>query len=362
MATEIPRRGAEVIACAYVMFGIATFVVALRLYVRLRMIHIFGQEDIMITVALVFSLLQSIFMHRQVTHGGLGLKFSTLSPQQIVDFSKTAYLTIIFYNISLCATKFSILFLCIRIFNVYRWRKICYGIIGLLGLYTLWVSLFSIMPCYPIHSQWDPTVKGWCFPRVEMWLLNAALNVTTDFLIVLLPIPALVALQLPKKQKIGVTLIFALGFFICIVSILRIPSLIKASKSTDPTNDNSGIANWSIIEVNAAIVGGCLPTLKPIIGRIFPKFLSTLQTGSHSYFEHSRGANRTATNTHAGNTGSRTTPGMTPDYSNPLADEDDVPLRKMEGKVANVHVEITDDTRSEVTTERSMDRWRKDDV
>lgn len=251
----------------------------------------------------------------------------------------------------------------------------------MLALYTLWVSLFSIMPCYPVHSQWDLTVKGWCFPRVAMWLLNAGLNVTTDFLIVLLPIPALVALQLPRRQKIGVTLIFALGFLyaspqsftafeelltctnsVCVISILRIPSLLKASRSTDPTKDNTGIANWSIIEVNSAIVGACLPTLKPIIGRIFPKFLTTGLSGSHSYFEHSRGANRTGPNTHNGATGSRVAAGAAPDYPNGLADEDDVPLRKMEGKLASVHVEVNDDTRSEVTTERSMDRWRKDDV
>lgn len=362
MATAIPPRGRDVIACAWVMFAIATIVVCLRLYVRLKMIHIFGREDIMIVLALIFSLLQSVYMMQQVTHGGLGLNFGTLTPLQIVYFSKTAYLTIIFYNLSLCATKFSILFLCIRIFNIQRWRKISYGVIAMLALYTLWVSLFSIMPCYPVHSQWDLTVKGWCFPRVAMWLLNAGLNVTTDFLIVLLPIPALVALQLPRRQKIGVTLIFALGFFVCVISILRIPSLLKASRSTDPTKDNTGIANWSIIEVNSAIVGACLPTLKPIIGRIFPKFLTTGLSGSHSYFEHSRGANRTGPNTHNGATGSRVAAGAAPDYPNGLADEDDVPLRKMEGKLASVHVEVNDDTRSEVTTERSMDRWRKDDV
>lgn len=53
MATAIPPRGRDVIACAWVMFAIATIVVCLRLYVRLKMIHIFGREDIMIVLALV---------------------------------------------------------------------------------------------------------------------------------------------------------------------------------------------------------------------------------------------------------------------------------------------------------------------
>ena len=149
---------------------------------------------------------------------------------------------------------------------------------------------------------------------------------------------------------------------VCIISILRIPSLLKASRSTDPTFDNCGIAIWSIVEVNAAIVGACLPTLKPLIGRVFPNLLSSVHTESPSYYQHSRGSNRTATNTHGGDTGTQVAAGTTPDYSsatNVLVDEDDVPLRKMEGKVASVHVEGTDDTRSEVTTGRSIDGWCK---
>ncbi|KAF1968160.1 hypothetical protein BU23DRAFT_424740, partial [Bimuria novae-zelandiae CBS 107.79] len=187
------------------------------------------------------------------------------------------YMAIIAYNASLCATKFSIMFLCLRIFDVAIWRRIIYAILVLLGVYTIWVIIYSIAPCVPISSQWDKTVTGWCFPRLQMWILNAAFNIITDFCIVTLPIPAIMTLQLPRRQKIGVSLIFALGFFICVISILRIPSLLKAGKSTDPTNDNCGIANWSVIEVNAAIVGACLSTLKPLLTRMWPGFLSSVQ-------------------------------------------------------------------------------------
>lgn len=59
------------------------------------------------------------------------------------------------------------------------------------------------------------------------------------------------------------------------MSILRLPSLKKASISTDFSYDNIGIAIWSCIEVNVAILCACLPALKPLISHFFPGLLST---------------------------------------------------------------------------------------
>jgi hypothetical protein len=43
---------------------------------------------------------------------------------------------------------------------------------------------------------------------------------------------------------------------------------------TDPTWDNVGVAILSCIELNTAIICPCLPTLKPLISRHFPRLLS----------------------------------------------------------------------------------------
>lgn len=75
-------------------------------------------------------------------------------------------------------------------------------------------------------------------------------------------------------------LTYAFQISICIVSILRIHSLGIAAKSTDPTYENIGIAVWSTIEINTAIVCACLTTLRPLASRIFPRiFVSTSKNG-----------------------------------------------------------------------------------
>ena len=56
----------------------------------------------------------------------------------------------------------------------------------------------------------------------------------------------------------------------CIVSILRLRSLLVISTSTDPTFDNVDAALWSTVEVMVSIICACLPCLRPLISRYLP--------------------------------------------------------------------------------------------
>ena len=44
-----------------------------------------------------------------------------------------------------------------------------------------------------------------------MWFTNAAINIATDFAIVILPIPIIKSLNLPRRQKQALIGIFAIG-------------------------------------------------------------------------------------------------------------------------------------------------------
>ncbi|KAF2110339.1 hypothetical protein BDV96DRAFT_465101, partial [Lophiotrema nucula] len=262
-------RGAQVIAWSYVTFAIAALIVGLRLVVRSKVVHVLGKEDACVFSALVCSCFAC------VSKGGLGQHYASLNETELMLFMKYSYFSILFYNLSLCLTKFSILFLCLRVFAPSDWRKACMVVLVFISIYTTWVILVSILSCIPIPSYWDKSINGWCFPTAVLWWVNASLNIFTDFLVVTLPIPGIAKLQLPMKQKIGVALVFALGFFVCIISIVRLYALKIGIRTHDPTYDNYAIAIWSVVEVNGAIVGACLPTLKPLISRLWPRLLSS---------------------------------------------------------------------------------------
>lgn len=61
----------------------------------------------------------------------------------------------------------------------------------------------------------------------------------------------------------------------CIVSILRLHSLVSISGSEDPTYDNPPAATWSSVETNVGIICSCLPLLRPLMTRFLPGALSS---------------------------------------------------------------------------------------
>jgi hypothetical protein len=62
---------------------------------------------------------------------------------------------------------------------------------------------------------------------------------------------------------------------VCIVSILRLHSLVAISNSVDPTYDNPPAATWSSVEINVGIICSCLPLLRPILTRFMPGAMSS---------------------------------------------------------------------------------------
>ncbi|KAK5464522.1 hypothetical protein LTR55_011735 [Exophiala xenobiotica] len=82
-------------------------------------------------------------------------------------------------------------------------------------------------------------------------------------------------LNIPRKQKYSLLAVFAVGGFVCIVAILRLHAVYVISNSSDPTYDNVAAAYWSSIELNTSIICASLPTIRPIIAKIFPTWLGS---------------------------------------------------------------------------------------
>jgi hypothetical protein len=90
-------------------------------------------------------------------------------------------------------------------------QKAC--VVGLVVIicWAITQIFLNAMICMPAASFWDPTIKGKCIPFLPIWYTYAIVNIVTDFSMFILPLPALKSLQLPKKQKIILFVIFGLG-------------------------------------------------------------------------------------------------------------------------------------------------------
>ncbi len=112
---------------------------------------------------------------------------------------------------SLACTKVSILFLYMRVMVHGTQRIAIYVVLGIVMICNIWVFIASFIQCIPLQALWDPEVKGSCLGLAST-MGNSVMHIITDFIVFALPIPTLAKLKINKKQKIGLMMVFSLGF------------------------------------------------------------------------------------------------------------------------------------------------------
>ena len=169
------------------------------------------------------------------------------------------------YNLAQIITKMSFLFQYRRIFDSGgRTRTVCLYLLIFLALWGITQSVLVAFACVPT-SLFIPSQVPVCLDSLTIYYLTSIMNIITDFIVFTVPLPAVKALHLPPRQKILVTSVFCLGFFTCIISIVRLFTLRAAAATTDPTWDNVSSAWWSVVELNCGIMCASLPPLRALL-------------------------------------------------------------------------------------------------
>jgi hypothetical protein len=79
-------------------------------------------------------------------------------------------------------------------------------------VYNILVVVMVFTACIPLHAFWDFTVAGAYCHAKSIWWANTYLHVITDFMIYLLPMPVILRLRFPTRQKVLLFVLFAFGF------------------------------------------------------------------------------------------------------------------------------------------------------
>ena len=86
-----------------------------------------------------------------------------------------------------------------------------YGAIGILFAFYLIITGFNIFICHPREKFWNIFVEGSCYNINATMKATALFNVLSDILILVLPIPSIVRLQVVARKKIGICIVLASG-------------------------------------------------------------------------------------------------------------------------------------------------------
>ncbi|KAK3896661.1 hypothetical protein C8A05DRAFT_20412 [Staphylotrichum tortipilum] len=272
---DTSTQQSPIIALWVIMTTLAAVTVCMRFYTRRLILHILGPEDWLIAVAMVFALGTCVGFIRQ-TMFGLGRHVWTLTPEMMKQWGIEQFYSFTFYSVSLAIAKISILFLYMRVMVHGAQRIAIYVVLGIVMVCNIWVFISNFIQCTPLQALWDHEVKGTCM-GIAVTLGNSIMHIITDFIVFTLPIPTLAKLKIHRKQKIGLMVVFSIGFFVCLISIIRMVSISRLD-FTDVPYQFSVVAYWGAVEVNLAIICACLTTLKPLVARFFPKLLDSMSS------------------------------------------------------------------------------------
>ncbi|KAL2267317.1 hypothetical protein VTJ83DRAFT_4594 [Remersonia thermophila] len=266
--------GPNMLAAAAITWTIALVFVVLRFYTRMRIVHKLGLSDWTILLSLLAAGGYCVALAVQISHG-LGRHVWDVDPSSFVAINMAWWFTLLFYVLTLSLTKVSICLLYLTIFT-FEWAQRAAWVVLVLVVGSNLTALVSTATfTIPLKATWDPAVVPRFRQSPEIWWVNTALAIVTDFLIFLLPIPFLAPLKLPLRQKVILVGVFAIGFFVCLVSLIRLSILISVTESVDPdfTYSPAKLTYWTIIESHTAIVVACAMTLKPLAAKFFPGLL-----------------------------------------------------------------------------------------
>ncbi|PGH02044.1 hypothetical protein GX51_04856 [Blastomyces parvus] len=106
----------------------------------------------------------------------------------------------------------------------------------------------------------------YCQKPMESMTRNASLfgsfasDITTDLLIMILPVRLILNLRISRARKIAAAALFSVGVLCMIASIIR---LVQIGSKTGVHNPNvQWISLWGSVEATTAIIVGCLPTFR----------------------------------------------------------------------------------------------------
>jgi hypothetical protein len=129
----------------------------------------------------------------------------------------------------------------------------------------------------PISAWWTLSfVPQNCINEKIHLLIQGILNIIADFFAVLIPIPVVLKLNLPIRQRIIVAMLFGAGFVVCFAGVVRtIYMYLVTENYYDVTWDAYPVWLSTAVELYIGIVCTSIPPTKPFFVRYLPKFLTT---------------------------------------------------------------------------------------
>ncbi|KAE8356761.1 plasma membrane Pth11-like protein [Aspergillus coremiiformis] len=287
--SDVPNQGPLFVKVTAILTVIATILVSYRILWKAVHNSTITADDVIILCSMIIQIVNTVM-------GDLACYYAF--GRHSVDVIRTGgnpvlalkyfWLFQILYKLVLSLNKLSFLASYLRVFPTRKFRLICWITVAVILSGACGFVSATIFQCIPVRASWEKHIPSTCIANARFRWSWAGYNTFMDIWVCLLPLPVLAQLRLDRIRKIGVMLVFIMGLFVCITSVIRMWAMVDSTTTKDPTWGSFDALMWSAIEASTGIICACLPFLKHPIQRLIPSWFGSLSTRSWRSRSHTR--------------------------------------------------------------------------
>ncbi|KAI0443565.1 hypothetical protein F4803DRAFT_307425 [Xylaria telfairii] len=261
----------NLIIAASISLFVCVLSVTIRIYARTLLKH-FDLTDGALLIALAFMI---VFASLSISTGryGQGRHQWDVTVADLMKLLEILNILEIFYALVTLFAKYAVLRQIEAIFYDHRRKSLGYKVLWVLIwvniAYYVALTLSFIFACVPREKIWNPDIKGRCVDTNASIISAGLINVLSDITILLLPITAILGLNLRPKAKIGSLSVFAVGILAVISGIVRFYYSVLLTRTEDVTFALEPLAIWGHVEFATVFLVACAP--------LFPRFFRHMQ-------------------------------------------------------------------------------------
>ncbi|KAK0111794.1 hypothetical protein ONS96_001062 [Cadophora gregata f. sp. sojae] len=263
----------SLLAESWTWYAFACLIVITRYisrYLQLGSIKNFQPEDyVMIWVFAFYTVLvatMNIVAHLD-TNLMLPEDVITLTPESIQSRIRGSKLVLVVEQ-SMIMTQWGCKICLILLYNKLTFglkQQLAVKIVGAYVVITLIVMeiLYLGVWCRPFSGYWKVPVENvQCSAAIHHLITNAVFNITSDVMMLCIPLPLLIASQLPKANKLILCVLFSLGVFVILCAVLN-----KYYSFAQPFSPMWTF--WYIREASTAVYVANMPMCWSLMRRLF---------------------------------------------------------------------------------------------
>ncbi|KAJ5984279.1 hypothetical protein N7481_006378 [Penicillium waksmanii] len=309
-ANEHESKGPTILAVLWTLTSLTFLIVTARVFIRLRMLKMFGIDDYLIVVAMALGIAYCGATTASVV-AGFGQHQVIVLQDPSLDLSMAMLLNNISFLLGILSftiPKIAVTAMITRIFNPGLIQKIIlWTLVSVAAAVSCICIIILFTMCDPPRALWTPelvqsgqaTCKStWMLidyaiftggklpplPALDAQTINGfiAVSATVDLYLALYPMVVLMKLQMSLRKRIALSAALGLGAIAAAMAIVKCTQLHGLADKSDYTYGTADLILWTNIEANVVTIASCIPTLQPLLEIILGKRSLSSYSNGHS--------------------------------------------------------------------------------